>query len=92
MEVIGQQRLADKVSSILDRIEMELDEADSNIGQSMHMLDLDGDGLVNPYPPPPIPPHTGHTALVCHSLQRRAVMFSVGGYQNVSLAYGTFPG
>lgn len=46
VEVIGQQRLADKVSSILDRIEMELDEADSNIGQSMHMLDLDGDGLI----------------------------------------------
>ena len=46
MEVVGQQRLADKVTNILDRIEMELDEADSNIGQAMHLVDLDNDGLV----------------------------------------------
>lgn len=46
MEVVGQQRLADKVTSILDRIERELDEADSNIGQAMHLVDLDNDGLV----------------------------------------------
>lgn len=48
VEVVGQQRLADKVTSILDRIEMELDEADSNIGQAMHLVDLDNDGLVRP--------------------------------------------
>ena len=46
VEVVGQQRLADKVTNILDRIEMELDEADNNIGQAMHLVDLDNDGLV----------------------------------------------
>ena len=46
VEVVGQQRLADKVTNILDRIETELDEADTNIGQAMHLVDLDNDGLV----------------------------------------------
>ena len=46
MEVVGQKRLADKVTTILGRIEKELDEADTNIGNSMHVLDLDNDGLV----------------------------------------------
>ena len=46
VEVVGQKRLADKVTSILDRLEMELDEADTNIGQAMHLVDLDNDGLV----------------------------------------------
>ena len=44
--MVGQKRLADKVSSILNRIEKELDEADTNIGEAMHVLDLDNDGLV----------------------------------------------
>ncbi len=47
MEVVGQKRLADKVTNILDRIEMELDEADKNIGEAMHLVDLDNDGLVS---------------------------------------------
>ena len=46
VEVVGQKRLADKVTTILGRIEKELDEADTNIGNSMHVLDLDNDGLV----------------------------------------------
>ena len=47
VEVVGQKRLADKVTTILGRIEKELDEADTNIGNSMHVLDLDNDGLVS---------------------------------------------
>ena len=47
-EVVGHQRLQDNVSSILQRIERELDHVDSRIGESMHILDLDNDGLVRP--------------------------------------------
>ena len=47
-EVVGQSRLADKVTAILGRIERELDSVDSKIGESMHVLDLDNDGLVRP--------------------------------------------
>ena len=43
---MGQQRLANKVTSILHRIEHDLDSADSKIGDAMHVLDLDNDGLV----------------------------------------------
>ncbi|KAK9786798.1 hypothetical protein WJX73_003279 [Symbiochloris irregularis] len=46
-EVVGQQRLADKVSGILERIEADLDAVDTKIGESMHVLDLDNDGLVS---------------------------------------------
>lgn len=45
-EVVGQKRLADKVSGILERIEKEIDNVEAKIGKSMHVLDLDGDGLV----------------------------------------------
>lgn len=45
-EVVGAQRLSDNVSSILERLEGELDKVDSRIGESMHVLDLDNDGLV----------------------------------------------
>lgn len=41
-----QKRLADKVSGILSRIEAELDAVDEKIGERMHILDLDNDGLV----------------------------------------------
>lgn len=40
------KRLSDKVSGILQRIEEELDVVDAKIGESMHILDLDNDGLV----------------------------------------------
>lgn len=53
MEVAGQKRLEDKVTGILHRIEKELDEADTRIGDAMHVLDIDNDGLVmtlNPRP------------------------------------------
>ena len=45
-EVIGQKRLADKVTGILERIEKELDTVDSKIGEAMHILDTDNDGMV----------------------------------------------
>ena len=44
--MVGQQRLATKVTSILNRIEEDLDSVDSKIGESMHVLDVDNDGLV----------------------------------------------
>ena len=47
-EVVGHKRLQDNVQSILQRIERELDHVDSRIGESMHVLDLDNDGLVRP--------------------------------------------
>ena len=45
-EVVGHERLASNVSTILARLEGELDDVDSKIGESMHVLDLDNDGLV----------------------------------------------
>lgn len=45
-EVIGQKRLADKVTGILERIEKELDTVDNKIGEAMHILDTDNDGMV----------------------------------------------
>lgn len=46
-EIVPQKRLADKVSGILSRIEAELDAVDEKIGERMHILDLDNDGLVS---------------------------------------------
>lgn len=48
-EIVPQKRLADKVSGILSRIEAELDAVDEKIGERMHILDLDNDGLVSLY-------------------------------------------
>ena len=47
-EIIGQKRLRDKVSGILERIEKELDSVESKIGEAMHVLDTDNDGMVRP--------------------------------------------
>ena len=44
--MIGQKRLADKVTGILERIEKELDSVESKIGEAMHVLDTDNDGMV----------------------------------------------
>lgn len=49
-EVVGQKRLAERVTGILSRIEEELDHVDTRIGESMHVLDADNDGLVPPAP------------------------------------------
>lgn len=51
VEVVGHERLSSNVSSILDRLESELDHVDSKIGESMHVLDMDNDGLVRPLQP-----------------------------------------
>lgn len=44
--MVGESRLADKVASILGRVEAELDAADAHIGNRLHVLDLDQDGVV----------------------------------------------
>ena len=49
-EIIGQKRLRDKVSGILERIEKELDSVESKIGEAMHVLDTDNDGMVSSLP------------------------------------------
>lgn len=41
------QRLSDRVSKILHRIEKELDEVDGKIGGKLKMIDVDGDGLIS---------------------------------------------
>lgn len=48
VEAVGHERLSNNVSNILARLEGELDQVDSKIGESMHVLDLDNDGLVRP--------------------------------------------
>ena len=45
-EVVGHERLEANVQTILQRIERELDAVDTRIGEKMHVLDLDNDGLV----------------------------------------------
>ena len=44
---VAQNRLADKVAGILSRVERELDDADSKIGDSLRVLDMDNDGIVS---------------------------------------------
>ena len=51
VQVVGQQRLATKVTSILNRIEEDLDSVDTRIGEAMHVLDVDNDGLVGSQSP-----------------------------------------
>jgi hypothetical protein len=46
-EALGQQRLADRVAGILQRVEKELDAADSQIGSRLRVLDQDNDGVVS---------------------------------------------
>ncbi|CAD7705180.1 unnamed protein product [Ostreobium quekettii] len=41
------KRLEGKVSSILHKIEKELDDVDSQIGEKLHLLDKDDDGLIS---------------------------------------------
>lgn len=47
VEAVGHDRLSNNVSNILARLEGELDSVDSTIGESMHVLDLDNDGLIS---------------------------------------------
>lgn len=41
------ERLEERVSGILMRIEQELDAAEKQIGSNLHVLDLDNDGLIS---------------------------------------------
>lgn len=63
-EIVPQKRLADKVSGILSRIEAELDAVDEKIGERMHILDLDNDGLVSIH----LPPHLSCLIPSCFAL------------------------
>ena len=45
-KALGAERLADRVPAILTRIERELDAVDARIGEKMHVLDADGDGVI----------------------------------------------
>jgi Ca2+-binding EF-hand superfamily protein len=46
-ELAAPQRLEERVNGILLRIEKELDQAEQSIGSSMHVIDLDNDGLIS---------------------------------------------
>lgn len=41
------KRLTDRVSSILHRIELELDDVESKIGNKLKLIDKDGDGMIS---------------------------------------------
>ncbi|KAK2079853.1 hypothetical protein QBZ16_002248 [Prototheca wickerhamii] len=43
----SESRLADKVASILQRVEADLDAADEHIGDRLRVLDLDNDGVIS---------------------------------------------
>eukprot|EP01025_Chloroclados_australasicus_P055609 TRINITY_DN677_c0_g1_i1.p1 TRINITY_DN677_c0_g1~~TRINITY_DN677_c0_g1_i1.p1 ORF type:complete len:754 (-),score=86.80 TRINITY_DN677_c0_g1_i1:226-2487(-) len=40
------EQLSNRVDGIIHRIEQELDQTDSVIGEKLHMIDLDGDGII----------------------------------------------
>ena len=42
------QALEERVGGILMRIERELDDAEKTIGERLHVIDLDNDGLISP--------------------------------------------
>ena len=46
-KALGAERLAGRVPAILARIEAELDTVDARIGEKMHVLDADNDGIVS---------------------------------------------
>lgn len=45
-ELVAPRRLEEHVSNILLRLEKELDQAEATIGERLHVLDLDNDGLI----------------------------------------------
>ena len=45
-EAWGQKRLEQRVEGILKRVEREIDEADTKIGDKLKVLDRDGDGII----------------------------------------------
>jgi hypothetical protein len=47
--LVGAKRLEDRVAGILQRVERELDDAETKIGDKLRVLDLDCDGVVRSY-------------------------------------------
>ena len=47
------KRLQDRVSKLMHKIELDMDRVDNQIGEKMHICDLDGDGMVTPASIPP---------------------------------------
>ncbi|KAL4859684.1 Mitochondrial proton/calcium exchanger protein [Chlorella vulgaris] len=45
--LVGAKRLEDRVAGILQRVERELDDAETKIGDKLRVLDLDCDGVVS---------------------------------------------
>ncbi|WIA07926.1 hypothetical protein OEZ85_007404 [Tetradesmus obliquus] len=46
-ELVAPRRLEERVNGILLRLEKELDQAEEAIGERLHVLDLDNDGLIS---------------------------------------------
>ena len=46
-QALGQQRLEERVTGILKRVERELDDADNKIGSTLRVLDMDNDGIIS---------------------------------------------
>ena len=46
-EALGQRRLEDRISSILKRVEKDLDDVESKIGNKFKLLDTDNDGIIS---------------------------------------------
>jgi len=46
-QALGQQRLENRVTGILKRVEKELDDADLKIGTKLRVLDMDNDGVIS---------------------------------------------
>lgn len=46
-ELYASKKLSDKVSKFLHNIEKEMDDVDKQIGENLHLVDLDGDGVVS---------------------------------------------
>lgn len=46
-QALGQQRLEERVTGILKRVEKELDDADNKIGDKLRVLDMDNDGIIS---------------------------------------------
>lgn len=40
-------RLSDRLLGLLERVEKDLDDADAHIGSTLHVLDVDGDGVIS---------------------------------------------
>lgn len=46
-DALGTSALGERVAKILSRVEREIDQADSKIGNNLRLLDLDNDGIIS---------------------------------------------